>query len=80
MPLRKSYFRDLSLSPFKTKVMEGGKLYAFPSSKQMEMFLRDVQDIKDTYAKGIVLYDGEVPINNIEQAIDNIYNLRASRW
>ena len=78
MSLKKAYFRSLELSPFKVK--EGGQLFAFPSSKQMEMFLKDVQDIKNTYARGLQLYDGDKPITDIDKAIENIYKLRASRW
>ena len=74
------YYKDLEKSPFKTKVTENGRLYSFPSLKQMQMFLNEVKETKVIYENGGCLYNANDPLEDVEQAIDLIYELRKEKW
>ena len=64
-------------TPYRTKYFEGGRVYTFPSLKQMNCFSKMVKNIIDLYANGDILYDGnDKPILKVEDAVDFMYRAR----
>lgn len=71
---------NVSNTPYSTKFTESGRVYAFPSLKQMSCFGRIVKGIVEVYGNGTTLYVDNKPIATIDEAIECAYKGRYGEW